>query len=160
MQNFKGVIKLNLGCGKDIREGYINIDIRPLPGVVQADVLNLPIKDGSVAEILASDVYEHVSYHKSQELLAHWVSKLKRGGILIIRTPCLDKIVEFCGRAEALGTIEEIIAAIFGGQDYQENTHLTICQVALMKKYLRGAGIKGLMQYRFENVNVVWRCRK
>ncbi len=25
--------KLNLGCGKDIRKGYINLDLKKLPGV-------------------------------------------------------------------------------------------------------------------------------
>ena len=154
-------MKLNLGCGEDVRNDYINIDIRPLIGVdVVADVIYLPVEDGSVDEILASDIYEHITYHKSRELLTHWVGKLKKGGLLVIRTPCLDKIVEFCNRAETLVTIEEIIAAIFGGQDYPENTHLTICQTALMKKYLREAGVKGLIRHSFENVNVIWSCRK
>jgi len=154
------MLKLNLGCGTDIRPGYLNIDIRHLPGVVQADVLSLPIKDNSVDELLASDVYEHVSYRKSQTLLNHWVNKLKTGGILIIRTPCLDKIIEACIGADELQAIESIIAAIFGGQDYQENTHLTICQSSLMKTYLRKAGIKGLMRYRMEGTNIIWRMIK
>jgi hypothetical protein len=36
-------VKLNLGCGPDIREGYINIDVRELPGVdVCMDISDYP----------------------------------------------------------------------------------------------------------------------
>lgn len=153
-------MRLNLGCGKDIKKDYHNIDIRPLDGVIQADVCALPYKDGTVDEIIASDVYEHISHLKSQELLKHWVSLLKDGGVLIIRCPCLDSIIQYFASAINLFDVETGIAAVFGGQDYPENTHLTICQVALMQEYLTKAGIKNEMKYCFEGTNVVWRCIK
>ena len=41
----KSSAKLNLGCGKDIREGFTNVDIRPLPGVdIVADVRDVNIE--------------------------------------------------------------------------------------------------------------------
>ena len=153
-------MKLNLGCGEDIREGYCNIDIRNLPSVMRADVCALPFRDESVDEILALDVYEHISYLKSQDLLDHWVSKLKSGGVLVIQAPCLDKIIEYFLTVKDLKEIETGIACLFGGQDYRENTHLTICQTALMKNYLRKAGIKGLIKISFDGVNIIWRCIK
>jgi len=153
-------VKLNLGCGKDIREDCYNIDIRPLPKVMQADVCNLPFRDESVDEVLALDIYEHISYLKSQDLLNHWVSKLKSGGLLILQAPCLDKIIEYFLTATNPGMIETGIACLFGSQDYKENTHLTVCQTTLMQSYLKKAGIKGMIKMNFDGVNVIWRCIK
>jgi SAM-dependent methyltransferase len=55
--------KLNLGCGHDVREGYVNLDIAELPGVdVVHDlaVLPLPFADESFDEVECLDILEHV----------------------------------------------------------------------------------------------------
>ena len=154
------MLRLNLGAGNDIREGYDNIDIRPLPNVIQADVCNLPYEKGTVDEIVASDIYEHVSYHKSKDLLKHWISLLKPGGKLILRAPCLDAIILYFIKAVSLRDIEIGIAAIFGGQDYKENTHYTIAQSQLMEQYLRDAGIHSKINFRYSGLNGVWEAVK
>ena len=61
-----GLRRLHLGCGRDIREGWINLDVSPLPGVaVVADLDDcrntpLPLADGSIDEFFASHVLEHL----------------------------------------------------------------------------------------------------
>lgn len=57
--------KLNLGCGTDIREGWVNLDSADLPGVDvvhDLSVLPLPFEDGRFSEVLCQDVLEHVDY--------------------------------------------------------------------------------------------------
>lgn len=60
--------KLHLGCGRDIRDGWINLDLSPLPGVaVTADLDNcrnrpLPFADNSIDEFLASHLIEHLNH--------------------------------------------------------------------------------------------------
>jgi len=155
-------MNLNLGCGNEVREGYINVDIRCLPGVdVVADVSNLPFRDNSINEIRAVDIYEHISHLKSQELLSHWVSKLRDKGRLFIQTPCINKIVEYFSSIKDLGMVETVIACIFGGQSYLENYHKTICYPGLMDYYLREAGIRGNIEFRFDGtINVLFRAYK
>ena len=55
-------MKLNLGCGEDYREGYVNIDIDPDSKVDLVHDLSkkLPFKDDSVTEIIAYSVLEHL----------------------------------------------------------------------------------------------------
>ena len=58
-------VKINLGCGKDIRLGYTNIDILGGENVTRGDVRNLDtcgIADGSVDEILAIDVIQYIKF--------------------------------------------------------------------------------------------------
>lgn len=55
--------KLNLGCGDDYRDGWINADIRGNvnPDVlVDLDQLPLPFKNSTFEEILLDNVLEHV----------------------------------------------------------------------------------------------------
>jgi len=80
-------MKLNLGCGTDIREGYVNLDSTKLPGVqVVHDIqkLPLPFKNEEFDEILCQDVLEHVDYPRVLKDL-HRI--LKPGGKLSIRVP-------------------------------------------------------------------------
>jgi SAM-dependent methyltransferase len=61
-----GVRRLHLGCGTDIREGWINLDAQKLPGVdVVADLDDcrrrpLPFAADSFDEFLCSHVLEHL----------------------------------------------------------------------------------------------------
>jgi SAM-dependent methyltransferase len=53
--------KLNLGCGSDIRKGFINLDLYPFAGVdVVHDIQRpWPFPDQSFSEIHANHVLEH-----------------------------------------------------------------------------------------------------
>lgn len=153
-------ILLNLGCGTDIQQGYENIDIRDLPNTIKADVCNLPYEPNSVDEIRAVDIYEHISFKESQILLNHWVSLLKPGGLLIIRSPSIEVLARRILTSVNIKDIEDSIAYIFGNQDYKENTHFTACHPELMIYYLRNAGITGEINCHTEDTNLVINARK
>ena len=56
-------LKLNIGCGKDIKPGFVNIDIVNLPGVdkvVNLDKYPWPFKDNTFEYIYCASVLEHV----------------------------------------------------------------------------------------------------
>lgn len=62
--------RLNLGCGRDIREGWVNVDRDERPGVDLAIDLDsphilLPYRRDSVSEIHAAHLIEHL-YHPLQ----------------------------------------------------------------------------------------------
>jgi ubiquinone/menaquinone biosynthesis C-methylase UbiE len=83
----KQLKKLNLGCGKDIKEGWINLDCINLPGVnVVHDVNNLPLpfEDEYFNVILCKDVLEHIDLIN---VLRDIHRILKKGGKLIIQVP-------------------------------------------------------------------------
>lgn len=79
--------KLNLGCGTDIKVGWINLDSAVLPGVdVVHDIakLPLPFADGMFDEILCHDILEHLDYIP---VLRDLHRIMKKGGMLTIRVP-------------------------------------------------------------------------
>ncbi len=79
--------RLNLGCGTDIRPGFVNLDSADLPGVDvvhDLDRLPLPFDDASFDEVVCQDVLEHVDY---PPLLGEIHRLLRPGGRVRIRSP-------------------------------------------------------------------------
>ena len=79
--------KLNLGCGTDVKKGWINLDSSALPGVdVVHDIgtLPLPFSDGQFDEILCRDILEHLDY---APVLRDLWRITASGGSLTIRVP-------------------------------------------------------------------------
>jgi len=79
--------KLNIGCGTDIRDGWINMDIAALPGVDMVhniENLPLPFEDNSFDEVLCQDILEHVEYIPILKEI-HRIMRPK--AVLVIRVP-------------------------------------------------------------------------
>lgn len=89
----ENVMKLNLGCGPDILEGYVNVDLYNPKADVQADAIDLPFDDQSVDEIYSSYLIEHLGYHGARDALHEWNRVLKEGGKLTIECPDLGKLI-------------------------------------------------------------------
>ena len=80
-------MKLNLGCGHDIRDGYVNVDIVRLGGVnLIADLNNfLPFKNNTIDEIIIINTLEHLENGVKAIEEIHRI--LKPGGKVLIRVP-------------------------------------------------------------------------
>ncbi len=92
-------IRLNLGCGDKILDGYVNVDIVQERAGKQPDV-NCDIRDLSVFpanhcdEILAVHVVEHFWRWEVEQVLREWVRVLKPGGKMILECPNLISACE------------------------------------------------------------------
>ena len=81
-------MKINIGCGEDIRQGWVNIDINPLDkSVLKLDVDNekFPFEDNTVDLIEAIDLLEHL--HNLIPFLKECYRVLKHGGALYVEVP-------------------------------------------------------------------------
>jgi len=86
------VKKINLGCGYNHIEGYINIDNREetKPDMV-ADILEgLPFDDNSVDEVRAYDFLEHIPIGQTIQVITEIWRVLKPGGVFESSTPSTD----------------------------------------------------------------------
>jgi ubiquinone/menaquinone biosynthesis C-methylase UbiE len=92
-------VKLNLGCGDKILDGYVNVDVAnersgKQPDII-CDVRNLnSFTDSYADEILAVHVVEHFWRWEVVQILKEWVRVLKPGGKMILECPNLKSACE------------------------------------------------------------------
>jgi len=82
-------MKLNLGCGTDIKKGYINVDIMKGNGIdkiVNFNKLPYPFKDNQFNEIYMNYVLEHLRLYP-EDVLKELYRITKKGGKITIRVP-------------------------------------------------------------------------
>lgn len=119
-------VKVNLGCGLDFREGWLNVDVRPLypgnAGFLCCDLADVDehIEDESVEEIVAQDVLEFVPWRQLDGVLVTLWKKLRLGGVLFIRVPDLKAAVSAYSAGEI--SHEEMQRVACGCQGYAEET--------------------------------------
>jgi SAM-dependent methyltransferase len=134
-------IRLNLGCGHLPIDGFVNVDMRPLPGVdVVAAVDDLPVEPGSVAEIFSAHVLEHFpEMELSRRLLPYWVTLLRPGGTFRAVVPDLPSMIQQYVREEI--DFESLRQVAYGGQEYEGDFHFTAFTTDRLTSMMSDAGL-------------------
>jgi SAM-dependent methyltransferase len=114
------------------------MDYRKEKGVdVVGDAHQLPFVNESFDHIYSSHVIEHFSHQDTKRIITEWTRCLKLGGVFEVRCPDL--------RARALlfffNPNSENIKNIYGGQDYEGNSHGCGFSYGLLKTVLLSCGI-------------------
>lgn len=143
--------RLNLGCGHLPLDGYVNVDIRELPGVdVVAAVDDLPFERGTVGEIFSAHVLEHFPQAALQrQLLPYWRSLLAPGGTFRAVVPDIAAMIDQYRGGEI--TFDALRSVAYGGQEYDGDFHHTAFTPESLSEILAEAG--------FEDVEVVTQGR-
>ncbi|UQZ91448.1 hypothetical protein C4J81_19315 (plasmid) [Deltaproteobacteria bacterium Smac51] len=138
--------KLNLGCGLDHRDGYLNVDLQSWHNPdLTADILNLDmLPSGHYVEIIAQDVLEHLQRDQTEIALREWNRLLALNGILLLRVPDLLGVARLFQRQEykSIENQKILIQCLYGTQAYTGDFHLTSFTPDLMNYYLNMAGFE------------------
>ena len=138
-------MKVNLGCGNDMRSGYINVDKMPqgkMPPDTyrQGDIGSIDwlVEDDSVEEIVALDCLEYLTVTVMRNALLNWAQKLTQGGVLKILVPDCHAVA----KAFALGQFDlsEYSTIMFGTQSNGDDRN-SIIDTNTLLDILTGAGL-------------------
>jgi predicted SAM-dependent methyltransferase len=137
--------RLNLGCGWDHREGFLNVDLHDFhkPDLV-ADVTKLDmLPDAFYEEIVAQDVLEHLPRTETINVLRSWARLLQPGGRLYVRVPSVIDLIALMQRPEHQNPEqhERFVQCLFGTQAYTEDCHYTTFTEVLLRHQLSEAGL-------------------
>ena len=88
--------KLNVGSGKDYRDGYINLEPHEsFEADMRMDIREAEFEENSLDEILAQDVIDHVTFVECKELMKKFYTWLKPNGLLNIHLPNFTNISQW-----------------------------------------------------------------
>ena len=95
------MVKLNVGSGSNVINGWTNIDINDHAGVMVRDVkLGLPFDDNSVDFIFSEHFIEHLTKNEGIGFFNECYRVLKPGGVVRTSTFDIDDIMKLCGSPE------------------------------------------------------------
>ncbi len=136
--------RLNLGCGTDIRPGYLNVDLHGAhkPDVVgdAADLYWLP--EGHFQELLALDLLEHIPRLRIVTTLKHWNRVLAPKAVLRLQVPDVLGLLTLLQRSREVKTQETLLQNLFGSQAYTGDFHYFGFTDILLRDYLQQAGFR------------------
>ena len=124
--------RLELGCGERPTPGYLHQDITVLPGVqldFTCDPWEIPLPPGSLEEVLALGLVEHLRFAEVRKTLAHVHGLLVTGGGFLFDVPDMRVWSEYLfhvthGQAErAPFEPEHVWATVYGWQRWPGDEH-------------------------------------
>lgn len=138
--------RLHLGAGKVILPGWINVDIRDLPGinlVTPADKLEA-FPDNTIDLIYACHVLEHYARRDTMRVLQEWRRVLKPEGTLRLSVPDFAACVQAYYKRAPLALL---LGHIVGGQEYPGNAHLMVFDLDYLSTLLSEVGFRRIRVY-------------
>lgn len=138
-------MRLHIG-GKERREGWTLLDAAPGPHVdIVAHCGELSgLADGSVEEIYASHVLEHLSYvGELPRALKEWHRVLAPGGRAMISVPDFELLCQlFVDPSRDPNERFHIMRVAFGGQIDPHDFHRVGLTEEFLRSFLKGAGFR------------------
>lgn len=92
MKRYNKRIRLNLGSGGIEIPGYLSVDLHDQRATLISDATRLDLEEGTVEEILAIHLFEHLSPWKALEALREWHRVLRPGGRLVMEMPDVESL--------------------------------------------------------------------
>jgi hypothetical protein len=133
-------LRLNLGCGHIPLDGYVNVDMRAVPGVdIVAEAGNIPVEPGTVQEVHSAHMLEHFPQEElRRRLLPYWFSLLVPGGIFKAIVPDGEAMLAHFSTGDY--PFEEFREVLFGAQDYHGDFHFNMFLPRTLQSLLEEAG--------------------
>lgn len=137
-------IELGGGNNPQFRPNY---DIRNLQNVDRVIDLNgpLPIPDNSYELVYSRYFIEHISYRNVDNILQEMYRILVPGGNLLIITSNLLEQARVLVSNPTDKWCDEFIGMIYGGQDYEENSHKCGFSPEYITRILKNIGFKDIL---------------
>lgn len=93
--------KVYVGCGDDVRPGYIGCDLRRSNAVsIQCNAWELSQHCNNLAEVYTRHMLEHLTFKEAVRALEDWYQCLQSGGRLEVVVPNIDFHIEQWRRAD------------------------------------------------------------
>ena len=133
-------IKLNIGAGSTVIEGFTPIDRK-----LGSEAFPLPYADGSVDEIRASHILEHFTFGDASKAMEEWSRVLKPGGRIRISVPDVDKVLK--------DETPNRLFYLMGGQMHADDIHKSAYDRNRLTALMHQNGLKQIKDWYSPNTD-------
>ena len=143
------LVRLELGSGQRPSPGYLHNDRNAFPGIdLVCNPWEIDLEPGSLVEVLALGVVEHLSYDEARLTFAKIHSLLAPGGEFLFDVPDIPVWCKYVhdwseGR-ETPFPIEHLLATLYGWQRWPGDEHRSGWYQELVAREIADAGFTGL----------------
>ena len=134
-------MKLNIGAGAAVIEGYTPIDRK-----LGSEAYPLDCTDGSVEAIRASHILEHFPQGETVNVLREWGRVLQPAGVLRVAVPDLDKCI-------ADRTNPNWHRFVMGGQTDADDYHKALFTEPMLREAMTQAGFVDIAPWESDNTD-------
>jgi len=148
-------MKLNLGSGKLLKDGFTNVDILDMDfdsimgadgkkaEYVKADIRELPFKDNTAEYVEMMSVIEHIPFLEVLPTMQEIHRVMKPEGKLVLLTDNFDGVaIDWIRAVMAGGITIRVLETVFGNQEHEGEFHKSGFNPNLLYEVLNGAGFK------------------
>lgn len=141
--------KIHIGCGPKYIEGFLHIDMMPLPHVdvtgAAEDLHYLP--DACVHLIYAAHILEHYNRKDFLEVLYEWHRVLLPGGVLRLAVPDFAACAKLYYEEGLRDGLSGLIGLIVGGQRNEYDYHKMVFDEPFLSGQLKEIGFKEVRKW-------------
>ena len=155
---FKHKHFLNIGCGKNIKPGFICLDFTWRPGIDLCwDITNrLPFRDEEISGIFSEHCLEHVEYAECFSALKEFFRVIKPGGVTRIVVPDGGLYLDLYAKAKRGESVDFPYRGNGGRRDFAEDSSVKFTPMIAVNRVFRGYG--HLFAYDFETLASMLEC--
>jgi ubiquinone/menaquinone biosynthesis C-methylase UbiE len=122
-------MRINVGCGRHILEGWINCDVARSPKAsrdpeILAQATAIPLPDACADEVMGIHIFEHFYFWEAPKALAEWHRLLKPGGLLVLEMPdvkkCAKNLISLIDGEDVKSIASLAMHGIYGDPGYQD----------------------------------------
>lgn len=133
-------MKIDIGGGHRVREGYLNVDPNLSTSDFKYSVLAMPFKNDEIEAINASHVLEHLSKHEVSLALGECYRVLQKDGIMDIEVPELQWVLQNWLNQPEDNRWGGELDKVFGQQSYPGDEHRCGFSLLKLQQLLQGVG--------------------
>lgn len=134
------MLKLNIGAGDTSIPGFTNLDIK-----TGTNAIKLPYADGSVDEVYASHVLEHIHHSRTNDTLREWVRVLRPGGRISVAVPDIEALLAM--REEPVMGAGFLQAFAMGGAVDEHDHHRALFWRDTLERRLMALGVEAIRDF-------------
>lgn len=141
--------RVNVGCGKDVREGWWNLDYIYFPGVDEMRDATAPWRHRNLDFVFSEHFIEHLTLFQAIDFLTHAGNALREGGVIRLSTPNLSAVIRESYKLSPASLNDRLHDTIDINSCFHAYGHQFLFSAEFLRFVLEELGFEDVRQHNF-----------